>query len=213
MIVYTSVVFVWTAICCTWLIYSTVTEYEEWGNFTTWVLFMQTIFFGLHIKNSLIHNSTSPLPNSLQHFNKFCDCYFLPVLFACEITTGASVVYMMIDRADLLNLNILRYGDINTWVGNFFVHYFTLLMLLCYMTISPLKYIAINNAIIEPSQLYYHIIGFATFVILFSYIAIFVPSEHYGVHNATQLQANLGMLGAGFFALLAFQLWRQDNEW
>lgn len=226
---YYTCVSVWIFIGISWLFIETIRQIEFWSNFTTWVWFLQTLFFGYYIYLNNLRSEevfvelqfSSPKKNNKyaqsNSGQEFLDAYFLPVLFACETTTAMAVVYMMVDKASMIQDNIDMYGATVTWIGNFIIHYLTLSFLLIYMhkktsanqDRSKVVKQHIKN---QPSPFYYyHTIGFAIFILIMTYVIMFNPNEHYGIKTLTKNNVALGTISSSLFSLAVFVVWSSEN--
>lgn len=210
MIWYIWLIFAWTVFGHAWMILDTIVSPSTWQNFTSWVWFLQTIFFTIHTYDIL---NPKKEKNGSTQANIFLDCFFLPVLFACEWSTGISVVYMMTVHASLLEHNLDLHGPLITWTANLLVHYITLAMLILYMHFQP-RHKIIKNAIAGFQESYYNqIIIFSIFIILFTYSILLKPVKHYGIPEITEFELNFAVVVSGFIGFLVFKGWLQDFEW
>jgi len=176
------------------------------SNFTTWVWLLQMIFFTLYALMSFGKWSKDS--------NILLNAFFLPVVFACEWTTAIAVIYMMVVKAELFEANKERYGMVVSWIGNIVVHYLTMVVLIYYMHLARTKYDISSYIKNHPSKFdYVHVIGFATFILLFSYIVLFHPNQHYGIPSATDFEVAVSILLAGGVGVATFLAWTQAFEW
>ena len=228
MSLYFSCVCVWVFVGISWLFIETIREIEFWSNFTTWVWFLQTLFFAYYIYFNTVrseevfvdvHFAATKKIITYAPWNgqEFLDAYFLPVLFVCEITTSMAVVYMMVDKASMIQENIDDYGAILTWIGNFIVHYLTLAFLLFYMhnktSANQHRSSVVNQHIKnQPSPFYYyHTISFAAFILIMTYVIMFDPNEHYGIRSLSKNDVAIGTVASSCFSLGVFVVWSSEN--
>ena len=188
----------WAIVSVVILVLGVALDPDSISNFTTWVWMLQTLFFILYSMTAFGHGRGD---------TKLLNTYFLPVLFACEWTTAISVVYMMVVETALFQENQYRYGAATAWIGNFIVHYLTLAILLYYMHTKT------DHQKVVPTLDYIHVLGFATFILLFSYIVLFHPNQHYGLPSATDFEVAFSILLAGAFGLATYLAWRTGFQW
>lgn len=185
----------WTVFSLGWLVWDSVESASNWTNFTSWVWCLQTLFFVV-----FWFNGQGP----------FLSGYFLPVLFACEFVTAVSVVYLMLQRATILDVNVEAHGATLTWIGNFILHYLTLAILLFYMHQNDAFTRDIRfhiNVILKNLGARYHVILYTTlFLILYSYASLQHPATHYGT-DLSNLMATIYFLVGGWVGLYAITLW------
>lgn len=204
---------VWPFFTLAWVVYDTGWHIRNWGNFTSWVWFLQTVFFGMVATQYLIARlSQTSLRLNMPNPPLWHTIYFMPLLFACEFSIALNVVYMMVVQVDMLDSNIKEFGPVITWIGNFIVHYLTFILLVYYIQDgSNLDLLRSRKLSIvdDIGSSYYTTLLANLFVLVYSYCAFFPPSTHYGIHDtsdaiATFLMVVLAILGLWvFFATLA----------
>lgn len=186
---------IWTVFSLVWLVYDCIFAPSNWSNFTTWVWFLQTLFFVLFLWKG---------------HNQFLAVFFLPILFACEFAVAVAIVYLMVQRATIFDQNIEKHGEALTWTGNFFLHYATLFMLIFYMHQSDFftrEVRAYTRIVQQGLGFRYDILLISIlFFILYSYISIEYPASHYGT-DLSNTTAGLSFLSAGFIGLYTSRLW------
>jgi hypothetical protein len=185
--------FAWVLLGIGWMIYDCIFKPSNWSNFTSWVWLLQTCFFIgslIRLKNELLH------------------VYFLPIVFVCEFTTALAVVYMMVDRALIFDTAVEKIGPTLVWLGNFVLHYLTLIVLFLYMheDMNERKR-RISDVFSHLGFRYIVVLGFFLFTLIYAYCVFFFPVEHYGLHAADDgLVAFLLLVSAGA-GLAVFLSW------
>jgi len=189
---------IWILFCFGWSLYDSVVVPSNWSNFTSWVWFLQAVFFSLHLL------SLTPI-KKLHPQKYFLSTYFLPVLFGYEFVTMIAVVYMTVDEAMIFENAVQKNGKVVVWIGNFALHFLTLIILLIYIS---LEYTTITTHIKFTYTClkwkYCVLLFLPVFIFINTYCAIFVPARHYGVANVgdrltSQLFHFFGLLGVGLF--------------
>ena len=142
---YVIAVFAWTCLSLGWTLFDLSLNLHAWTNFTSWVWSMQTVFFTLHSIHLINVNVVFITAATM-------DVYFLPILFACEWATALAVVYMIVENAGLFAANIEKFGEAETWIGSFIVHYITLIMLVLYMHQQPGRKKQLINTTLEKGE-------------------------------------------------------------
>lgn len=200
MLWYKVTVFFWTAISIVYSGFALFFFANDYQNFTTWIFWLQTIFFVVEAWRLMENLEIS-----------YCFLYygiFFPCLFSWEVATGAAVIYMMTDHATVFQESIDEVGKELTWIGNFFVHYLTLIMLLIFISHERCKWKDIKKILNynKNAQIhdYFNLLIIISFTVIFTYMTIYNPVNHYGIKNIDKLPVFFGVIFSGMLGLYIF---------
>lgn len=187
----------WTLIGYGWMIYDTVIVPKNWYNFTSWTWLLQVLFYTMYLfaKNSTDHAV-------------FLDGYFLPLVFACEWTAAIAVVYMMVAESTVIADALENYGPVKAWLGNFLIHYMTVVVLIVYMHKDQKKtFTCVKLAREDSNGTYASLLHIGLFTLIYSYCVFFPPASHYGITGMSDTITALLLLAVSATGLAAFRSW------
>jgi len=206
MIWYKVTVFFWTAISIVYSGFAIFFFPNDYQNFTTWVFWLQTIFFSIEGWR-LMENTTISSAYTFLYYG-----IFFPCLLSWEISTGASVVYMMTEHATVFQESIDEVGEELTWIGNFFVHYLTLIMLIIFIAHEKCKWKDIKMKMNTQNYDYINLLIILSFTVMFTYMTIYNPANHYGIKNIDKLPIFVGVIFSGMLGLYIFYWFLQKID-
>lgn len=204
----------WTVVGWIWVAFDTVTKPTNWYNFTSWTWFLQTIFYSLFlaVQNSEKNDTVSSWVNNrlkmdtADHFI-FLDAYMLPIVWSCEWTAAIAVVYMMVDDSGVLQDALNKNGPTLTWIGNFLIHYMTVVVLFVYMQQDTKRIFTCTKNARENAPGRTSLLYIVLFTLTYAYATFFPPASHYGIAGMTDTVAALLLLGVSASGLAVFQNW------
>jgi hypothetical protein len=185
----------WTLLGWVWMLYDTIVKPDNWYNFTSWTWFLQTLLYTLYFfaKSS--------------DFFIFLDAYVLPIVWSCEWAAAIAVVYMMVDESGAIENSLAENGPVLTWVGNFLIHYVTVIILLVYMHHDPKRIFTCTKSARENDPGRLVCLNTFLFTLTYAYASFFPPASHYGIAGITDTATALLLLAVSAIGLAVFQNW------
>lgn len=203
------VLWLWTLVGWVWILYDTVKRPENWYNFTSWTWFLQTLFYSLYLFSSSDGSSKlfTRLNTDSTDFFVFLDAYMLPIVWSCEWTAAIAVVYMMVDESGVIEDSLNRDGPVLTWIGNFLIHYMTVVVLLVYMHQDTKRIFTCTRNAREVASGRTFLLHILLFTLTYAYASFFPPASHYGISGMTDIVTALLLLAVSASGLAVFQNW------
>ena len=201
----------WTLFGWLWLFFDTIVTPENWYNFTCWTWFLQTIFYTLFLAASKEGRLLTWLKMDIAEYYIFLDAYMLPIIWTCEFTAAVAVVYMMVDESTVLDDSLNKNGPIYTWVGNFIIHYLTVIVLLAYIHHDTKRIYTCIRSAREEAPGRTSLLCIVVFTLTHAYATFFPPASHYGIAGITDTATALLLLVVSASAFGVFHNWTRQG--